>query len=201
MRTTSDSGRKLNRYTPRPATLESVEKAITEMPRVRATCATAGTEAANNGPRMTSAPSLTACCAPALAPCGLPASSLIRSWMFGFLNSSSAISAAFFIDCAATPALPAAESGRINPTLTCPLPTAAGSCCGPPGGSELENWLKVCCTLAQAPNRGAPKIRPIALRRVARRGELPEEKGLRSSGPGIFLYLWADRNRPDFLPQ
>ena len=44
--------------------------------------------------------------------------------MFGFWNSASAISAAFFIDCAATPALPAPDSGRIRPTLTCPVPTA-----------------------------------------------------------------------------
>ena len=44
--------------------------------------------------------------------------------MFGFWNSASAISAAFFIDCAATPALPAPDSGRIRPTLICPVPTA-----------------------------------------------------------------------------
>ena len=69
------------------------------------------------------------------APCGLPPSSLIRSWMLGFWNSASAISAAFFIDCAATPALPAADSGRIRPTLTCPVPTASGCCCGPAGPS------------------------------------------------------------------
>ena len=40
--------------------------------------------------------------------------------MFGFWNSASAISAAFFIDCAATPALPAADSGRIKPDLDLP---------------------------------------------------------------------------------
>ena len=53
--------------------------------------------------------------------------------MFGFWNSASAISAAFFIDCAATPALPDADSGRIRPTLTWPVPTAVG-CCGGPAG-------------------------------------------------------------------
>ena len=31
----------------------------------------------------------------------------------------------------------------------------------------LENWLKLCCTLAQAPSSGAPRMRPIAVRRVA----------------------------------
>ena len=105
------------------------------MPRARVSCAVAGTEAANSGPRMISAPSASACWVTCCAPCGLPPSSLIRSWMFGFWNSASAISAAFFIDCAATPALPAAESGRIRPTLTCPLPTASGCCCGPAGPS------------------------------------------------------------------
>ena len=80
--------------------------------------------------------------------------------MFGFWNSASAISAAFFIDCAATPALPAADSGRINPTLTWPLPTASGCCGGPAGpasGCEpngLENWLRLCCTPAQAAEQG-----------------------------------------------
>ncbi len=53
--------------------------------------------------------------------------------MFGFWNSASAISAALRIDCAARPALPAADSGRISPTLTCPVPTDCGCCCGPAG--------------------------------------------------------------------
>ena len=86
------------------------------------------------------------------------------------------------------PALPAAESGRINPTLTCPLPTAVGSCCGPAGSSEPPNWLRLCCTLEQAPRSGAPRIRAIALRRVAPESELPEELGLRLNGPTICLF-------------
>ena len=45
----------------------------------------------------------------------------VRAW-----NSASAISAAFFIDSATVPALPAADSGRISPTLTGPVPIAAG---------------------------------------------------------------------------
>src|SRR6188472_3047273 len=93
--------------------LESVENAMTETPRVRVSCAVEGTESANSGPRMISAPSASACWVPWLAPCGLPPSSLIRSWTFGFWNSASAISAAFFIDCAATPALPAADRERL----------------------------------------------------------------------------------------
>src|ERR1700726_3223370 len=118
---------------------------------------------------MISAPSSSACWVPCWAPCGLPPSSLINNWMLGFWNSASAISAAFFIDCAATPALPDADSGRSNPTLTCPLPTASGSCGGPAGPAadgEL-NWLRLCCTPAHAPSSGAPRIRPTAVRRVA----------------------------------
>src|SRR5438445_7234967 len=152
---------------------------------------------------MISAPSSSACCVPWLAPCGLPASSLIRSWMLGFWNSASAISAAFFIDCAATPALPAADSGRINPTLTWPVPATCGGPEGP--GCELnglENWLRLCCTPEQAPSRGAPRIRPTAVRRVA-----PEDRDLARSlgrslrrslgfrGPTIVSLLLTDRDR------
>src|SRR5437879_3766093 len=186
MRLTSDSGRKLSRKTPRPAMLESVENAITEMPRVRAIWATAGTDCANSGPNMISAPSSTACCALACAPCGLPLSSLIRSWMLGFWNSASAISAALRMDCAASPALPAAESGRITATFTPPVPAVAACCGGPAGwagGEELlnglENWLRLCCTPAQADSSGVPSSRPSALRRVARddRGSGEEDLG------------------------
>src|ERR1700710_214880 len=123
--------------------------------------------------------------------------------MFGFWNSASAISAAFFIDCAATPALPAADSGRIRPTLTWPLPTDSGCCCGPAGpasgGDELnglENWLSDCCTPAQAPSSGAPRMRPTAVRRVAPDGVT----GLRSSGPTIVSLLLADQDRPGHHP-
>src|SRR5580704_17674241 len=215
IRLTSDSGRKLSRYTPRPATLESVENAITETPRPRASCAVAGTDAANSGPRMISAPSSSACWVPWLAPCGFPPSSLIRSWMFGFWNSASAISAAFFIDCAATPALPAADSGRISPTFTWPLPTACGCWAGPAGpaagsGCEelngLENWPRLCCTPAHADSSGAPRIRPTADRRVAPAGWGPESRvspagGLVLSGPTITSLLLTGRNRPERHPR
>ena len=69
--------------------------------------------------------------------------------MLGFWNSASAISAAFFIDCAATPALPAADSGRINPTLTWPLPTASGCCGGPAGPAGAARTERI-GKLAQA---------------------------------------------------
>src|SRR6202048_565950 len=107
--------------------------------------------------------------------------------MFGFWNSASAISAALFIDCAATPALPAADSGRIMPTLTPPVPTATDCCGGPAGpgaGCEeldgLENWLRLCWTPEHAPSSGAPRIRPSAVRRV-----VPEAGG--SAGWGLGL--------------
>ena len=38
----------------------------------------------------------------------------------------------------------------------------------------LENELRLCCTLAQAPSRGAPRIRPTAVRRVAPEDLAPE---------------------------
>src|SRR3954471_20911746 len=180
---TSDSGRKLSRYTPRPATLESVEKAIIDTPRARVSCAAAGTDTANNGPRMISAPSSSACCVPCCAPCGLPASSLIRSWILGFWNSASAISAAFFIDCAATAALPAADSGRINPTLTCPVPATSGSRGAPEG---LQNEVVLCCTPAHGPRRGRARSRPSAVRRVGG-GDLGSSLGFR--GPNIASLL------------
>src|SRR6201994_2870366 len=115
--------------------------------------------------------------------------------MFGFWNSASAISAAFFIDCAATPALPDADSGRISPTLTWPLPIACGNCCGPAGPAlggmsvwELDglvNWLRLCCTPAQAPSNGAPRIKPTADRRVAPAGLSPADRV--SSAGGLVL--------------
>src|SRR6202030_1569862 len=205
MRLTSDSGRKLNRYTPRPATLESVENAIQETPFGRATWAAAGTDCANSGPSMISAPSSSACCVPWAAPCGLPPSSLIRSWMFGFWNSASAISAEFRIDCAATAALPDADSGSSRPTLTWPLPATIGCCAGPEGpagGCEangLENWPRVCCTPAQAPRRGAPSTRPLAVRRVSPEAGGPEDSGLGLGGPTIISLLLTDQ--PERVPQ
>ena len=47
-----------------------------------------------------------------------PAVIFTRSWTLGLLNSANASSAAFFIDCAASPALPVADSGRMSATLT-----------------------------------------------------------------------------------
>ena len=79
---------------------------------------------------MISAPSSSACCAACCAPPEVPPSSFTRSWTFGLLNSASAISAAFFIDSATVPALPPADSGRIRPTLTAPVPIAAAACGG-----------------------------------------------------------------------
>ena len=116
---------------------------MTGTPRWRAAAPTTPTEWANSGPMMISAPSASACCAACCAPPEVPPSSLIRSWTFGLWNSTSAISAAFFIDSATVPALPAADSGRISPTLTAPVPIAAGCCTGPAGGVLLLNSSEV----------------------------------------------------------
>src|SRR4051794_35868413 len=115
--------------------------------------------------------------------------------MLGFWNSASAISAAFFIDCAARPALPEADSGRTNATLTCPVPTARGCCAGPGAGpacelNGLDIWSRLCCAPEQAPSRGAPRIRPTAVRRVA-----PEEGSLGFSGATITSLLSTDERR------
>src|SRR5471032_3212453 len=103
------------------------------------------------------------------------------------------------MDCAATPALPAADSGRINPTLTWPLPTASGCCCGPDGpGCELngfENELRLCWTPAQAPSKGAPRISPTAVRRV-----VPGRRYLGLSGPAILIFsMDRPQTGPDFI--
>src|ERR1700687_3413070 len=171
---------------------------MTDTPRARVSWAVAGTDCANSGPRMISEPSSSACWVPCWAPCGLPASSLIRSWMLGFWNSASAISAAFFMDCAATPALPAADSGRINPTLTRPLPATGGSC-GGPAGCEL-NGLERELMPAQAPSRGAPRIKPTAVRRVDPADWPLAGRELGPSGSTIASLLLTDQNRSEPQP-
>src|SRR5258708_9190155 len=63
--------------------------------------------------------------------------------MFGLLNSASAISAAFFMDSAATPALPCADNGSTRPTRTWPSPTGAVVTCSPGSGATgapPPNW-------------------------------------------------------------
>src|SRR5581483_816743 len=82
--------------------------------------------------------------------------------MFGLLNSASAMSAAFFIDCAATPALPPADSGRIKPTLTCPLPSVAAGC-GAVAGADCQGMLNSPSEPPeQAPSRPAMHPNPAA---------------------------------------
>ena len=98
--------------------------------RARATCPTGVTVSANSGPRMISAPSSSACCAACCAPGARPPSSLIRSWRSGLLNSASAISAALRMDCAATPAFPLPDSGKMRPTFTWPVPMLLVGCDG-----------------------------------------------------------------------
>ena len=80
--------------------------------------------------------------------------------------------------------------------------------CWPGPGCELkglENWLRLCCTPAQAESRGAPRIKPTAVRRVAPAGWAPRDRvspagGLVLSGPTITSLLLTDRNRPERHP-
>src|SRR6185369_10489240 len=96
--------------------------------------------------------------------------------MSGLLNSASAISAAFFIDCATVPALPPADIGRISPTLTAPAPMVAPDWGGAPAavprfiGSEmLEHAAKIASTPASNPptqarrGRGIEACKPAAM--------------------------------------
>ncbi len=79
----------------------------------------------------------------------------------------------------------------------------------------LENWPSDCCTPAQAPSSGAPRIRPTAVRRVAPDGLRSEDLGseglesnglgsedpsLRLSGPSIVSLLLTDQDRPGNHP-
>jgi hypothetical protein len=79
---------------------------------------------------------------------------------------------------------------------------------GPGEGSELnglENWLKPCCMPAHAPSRGAPRIKPTAVRRVAPQGSGFEGADFEAStlglsGPTIASLLLTDRNRSERPP-
>ena len=173
---------------PRPATLASVENAITGILRTRATCPTALTDCANSGPMIISAPSEIACWAPFCAPCGVPPSSFTSSWMFGLLNSASAISAAFFIDCAATPALPCADSGRTRPTRTWPSPTDALAVVSSPGWSvgrpapQLRGARRkdYCCRRnGQSCSQANPRGRQVPLpKQQVRHGRSPSDNSV-----------------------
>src|SRR5260370_25214054 len=80
--------------------------------------------------------------------------------MFGLLNLASAFSAAFFIDWAASPALPAADSGRMRATFICPVPSDWLGCAGPGGGALLPPLLKLNRSPAENPEH--PASRPAA---------------------------------------
>jgi hypothetical protein len=104
------------------------------------------------------------------------------------------------IDCAATPALPAPDSGSSRPTRIEPDPTAVG-CCGGPAGAGGGSWPgkkfeSVDCTPAQ-PTAGAARISPRAARRVA-----PPGWGDNFNGPTISaLSLNQVSRRPNRYPR
>src|SRR5262249_44328914 len=77
--------------------------------------------------------------------------------------SASAISPAFFIDCAATAALPCADSGRTRATRTWPSPTAAfAALCslgGGAGGAPPHCVEQAASTVALAAMDNAARMR------------------------------------------
>src|SRR5262249_47957447 len=151
--------------------------AITRTLRDRASCPTGDTECAKIGPRMTSAPSSSACCAACWAPGALPASSLSRTCRSATLNSASAISAALRIEVPAPPALPAAEGGGTSPPLPCPpriRRVVAGAAAGgvpqkmsagefPPQAASREVAKSIA---AHRPGRHVPGVHADAARNI-----------------------------------
>ncbi len=120
-----------SRNTPSPATVRSVENAITGTLRWRAIGATARTSAASSGPKISSAPLSMASFAAAAACSGLVPVSRGSSTMERAPMSNIAIWAASSNDCA-TCRVPlfGCDSGNSTAMRTCPA-TGTG---GPPGG-------------------------------------------------------------------
>ena len=117
-RAISMAGWKLKRWTPRPATCRSFEKATTGTLACRLTGATAATDLANSGPRIRLAPSLMASLAAATAPSGVPLSSLTMSCRFGLSRSNSASSPACLSALPIKPGWPCADNEASSATLT-----------------------------------------------------------------------------------
>ena len=104
------------------------------MPRGRATCADALTDCANSGPTIDLGAFVDRLLRGDLRALRRAGVVLDQELDVGLLNSAIAISAAFFIETAATPALPGADSGRITATRTAPAgPTGAPGCTGVTG--------------------------------------------------------------------
>jgi hypothetical protein len=126
IRSASDCGRKLKRFTLRAAIAVSVEKAMTGTPAGLATEAAAATDWEKSGPMISSAPCEIASVAAWRAPSGVPRSSLtIICRLAPPWNSRSARSAAFFRLAAIAPALPVAEDGTSRATRTVPVPSVS----------------------------------------------------------------------------
>ena len=88
--------------------------------------------------------------------------------MLGALNSAIAISAALRIDCPAMPALPPADSGRMRPALTSPVPIVApGGACALCGGGDGEVNELSRLELPEQPANSAPAVvsKPCRARR------------------------------------
>ena len=171
MRLTSDSGRKLRdrrRGPPRS------NRSRTQSPRCRgrAPAQPRRNRCRNSGPRMISAPSSSACCVPCLAPCGRAGVVLDQKLDVGVLEFRQRHLGRVFHRLRRDARIACGRQRKhqtdLDLTGTDRLRLLRRARRERNRG-ELENWLSVCCMPEQAPSRGAPRIRPSAVRRVARR--------------------------------
>src|SRR5260370_27163987 len=128
---------------------------------------------------MIAAPSASAGCAPCWAPGAVPASSLTSSCRSGLLNSASAISAAFFMDCAATAALPLPDKGRIRPTLTRPAPIGLAAWAEGWAGPERFENRSLGVVLPVQADRTAPDM---VAKTASQRGTAPARDDVLACG-------------------
>src|SRR5580704_18416003 len=82
--------------------------------------------------------------------------------MFGSLNSASAISAALRMAWPAVPASPRSDSGRINATLTRPVPASGASAMAVWGGALLGKRSLVLRVSLQPASPAAAAIVPAS---------------------------------------
>src|SRR6516225_1319017 len=88
--------------------------------------------------------------------------------MLELLNSATANSAALRMDWPATPALPVADSGRIRPTLTSPVPMVAPGGAGAPWGGgvgEVNELRRLELPEQPASSVAAVDSKPVTTRR------------------------------------
>ena len=137
------------------------------------------TECANSGPRMISAPSASACCAACCAPRGVPPSSFTRSWMFGLLNSASAISAAFFIDCATDAGVAAGRQRQDQRDLDLPGADRASA-----AAAALRRRRSCAVEQSEVPEQAASTPAAASRRAAAAQARADAAAAIGPAGPG-----------------